>query len=328
MKIFTLNIILHLFIFLNFTSAQEIRKVLGVPLKFENVVDLEGQALSEFMNGSIGKVNERRPWKVICDRDAEETLNSAGGSPNGKKLSFRSWYYVAEEKGEYLHLITIDGEPDSKDLSILPGSYIEDFGWIHKSRILLWTSGLRSPKSQIYLKSLILYTDEAADKIFRNERETVKVRSVPSKGGKALDDISLYDYYFILKKENGMYLLGKQNELSNSSLFKTEILGWVEQVDQADWNTRLALEHNFTQAAYEERKNRPGLQFVSYTDQINAENKALNNNASEKSQILDKFDPVNADKKILAKSDPKRFIGTILRMPVLFSGESYFHTGV
>ncbi|MBK7011206.1 MAG: hypothetical protein IPH36_22495 [Saprospiraceae bacterium] len=177
MKIFTLNIILHLFIFLNFTSAQEIRKVLGVPLKFENVVDLEGQALSEFMNGSIGKVNERRPWKVICDRDAEETLNSAGGSPNGKKLSFRSWYYVAEEKGEYLHLITIDGEPDSKDLSILPGSYIEDFGWIHKSRILLWTSGLRSPKSQIYLKSLILYTDEAADKIFRNERETVKVRS-------------------------------------------------------------------------------------------------------------------------------------------------------
>jgi hypothetical protein len=151
---------------------------------------------------------------------------------------------------------------------------------------------------------------------------------VPSKGGKALDDISLYEYYFILKKENGMYLLGKQNELSNSSLFKTEILGWVEQVDQADWNTRLALEHNFTQAAYEERKNRPSLQFVSYTDQINAENKALNNNASEKSQILDKFDPVNADKKILAKSDPKRFIGTILRMPVLFSGESYFHTGV
>ncbi len=328
MKNFTLNIILHLLVFLNFSYAQEIKKVLGVPLKFENVVDLEGQALSEFMNGSVGKLNERRPWKVICDRDVEETLSSPGGSPNGKKLSFRSWYYVAEEKGEYLHLITIDGEPDSKDLSILPGSYIEDYGWIHKSRILLWTSGLRSPKSQIYLKSLILYTDEAADKIFRNERETVKVRSVPSKGGKALDDISLYDYYFILKKENGMYLLGKQNELSNSSLFKTEILGWVEQVDQADWNTRLALEHNFTQAAYEERKNRPSLQFVSYTDQINAENKALNNNASEKNQILDKFDPVNADKKILAKSDPKRFIGTILRMPVLFSGESYFHTGV
>lgn len=328
MRIVALNILFYSLLVLNFTSAQTIKKVIGVPLKFENVTDLEGPALNEFITSSIGKVNERRPWKVICDRDAEETYTSPGGSPSGKKLSFRSWYYVTEEKGEFIHLITIDGEPDSRDLSILPGSYIEDFGWIHKSRILLWTSGLRSPKSQIYLKSLILYTDEAADKIFRNERETVKVRSMPTKGGKSLDDISLYDYYFIFKKENGMYLLGKQNELSNSSLFKTEILGWVEQVDQADWNTRLALEHNFTKEGFDERANRPGLQFVCYSDQINAENKALTGSAAEKSQILDKFDPVNADKKILAKSDPKRFIGTILRMPVLFSGETYFHTGV
>lgn len=309
------------------SESQEFEHVLGNPEKFSSIVDKEGQEYDDFVNKPTGPKHKTKPWIVINDREGQETYTEPGSSSKtNKKLMFREWFYVAAEKGEYIRIIKMNGSPES-NLSIIKGSFIEDYGWVEKSKLLLWTSGLRSPRTGIYLKSLILYTVEAADKILKNNKELVKLRVAPRKDAKPLADISLYDFYFILKKENGMYLLGRQSNMLLQGDYKSEILGWVEQNDQADWNTRLALEPNFSKEAYDERKLRPSCQFVSYKDEDNAIRQFLTG-SGDKQSIISIDDPVNADEKMLARSNNKRFIGTKLRMPVLGSFDNYFYTGV
>lgn len=120
-----------------------------------------------------------------------------------------------------------------------------------------------------------------------------------------------------------MYLLGRQSDMLLQGDYKSEILGWVEQNDQADWNTRLALEPNFTKEAFDERKLRPSLQFVSFKDEDNASRHFLSG-SGDKQSIISMDDPVNTDDKMLARSNNKRYIGTKLRMPVLGSFNNYF----
>ena len=314
-------------LFIASTIGQEFRSVMGMPDKFKRPAELYGEELETFVNSPSGPKDKNKAWKVICDRDGYETFSDATiGNKSGKKLKFKDWYYVAEEKGSFLRLIRINGDPEN-GLNITKGSYVEDFGWAEKSKVLLWTSGLKSPSTGIYLKSLILYTIDGADEVIRNNNKGIKFLSGPDNSFKTAGDITLYDFYFILKKENGYYLLGRESEMQNSTFFSKEIIGWVDQNNQADWNTRLALEQNFETEAYNERKLRPSMQFVSYSVSTEAEKQCLSGNGNT-SKILSKSDPVNSERNILAKSNPRRFIGTVLRMPVLKSETNYFSTGI
>ncbi len=322
-----ISLILSILISGNVIYGQEFRSVLGFPNKFSKPIDLQGEEMESYVKSASGPKSGSKPWRVICDREGLDTYSEPSPSSiKKKKLTFKDWYYVADEKGNYLQLVKMNGSPDN-NLNIPKGSFVEDFGWVEKSKLLLWPCGLRSARTDIYLKSLILYTEEAADKVIRFNNKGVQFRSGPSASHPSAGDISLYDFYFILKKENGFYLLGRESEMENFSFYKSEIVGWVEQNVQADWNTRLALEQNFTQAAFDERKQRPSLQFVAYPDEISATNQAISGSGNM-NRILTKDDPVIAPRNTLAKSDNKRFIGTKLRMPVLRCEEHFYTTGI
>jgi hypothetical protein len=307
--------------------GQDFSKVLGVPDKFNRPVDLSNTEMESYVQGDSGPKSKNRPWRVICDRSGYETYSDASGNAkSGKKLEFKMWYFVAEEKGNYIHLIKMNGEPDNS-LNISKGSFVESYGWVEKSKMLLWTSGLRSHISGIYLKSLILYTIEGAQEVLKNNNQGVQFYSSPTTKSTPLGSFALYEFYFILKKENDMYLLGAESEMKTSAFYKKEILGWVHQNSQADWNTRLCVEQNFEKEAFDERKISPSKQFVAYSINTEAKNQAISGSGSTK-HILTKDDPVNANKTIIAKSNNKRFIGTKLRMPVLKCDENTLSTGI
>lgn len=319
------TIIFSLFITLSF--GQDFSKVVGVPDKFNRPVDLSNTEMEAYVKGDSGPKSNNRPWRVICDRSGYETFSDPSGSTkSGKKLEFKMWYFVAEEKGNYIHLIKMNGEPDNS-LNIPKGSFVESFGWVEKSKMLLWSSGLRSPNSGIYLKSLILYTIEGAQEVLKNNNQGVQFYASPSTKSASIGSSALYEFYFILKKENDMYLLGAESEMKTSAFYKKEILGWVHQNSQADWNTRLCVEQNFEQKAFDERKISPSKQFVAYSLRIEAKNQAVSGSGSTK-HILTKDDPVNADKTEIAKSNNKRFVGSKLRMPVLTCDENTLSTGI
>jgi hypothetical protein len=325
MKSFLISFLL--FFSANISFSQDFRSVLGVPEKYTRPIDIQGPDMEAYMSSATGPKSKNRPWKVICDRDGLETFSEASTTAkSGKKLKFKDWYYVADEKGGFILLVKMNGEPDNS-LNISKGSYVENYGWVEKSKVLTWTSGLRSPRTGIYLKSLILYTADAAEDVLRNANSGIKFKSSPSNSGTSVGNISLYDFYFILKKENDYYLLGRESEMANSTFFDREIVGWVHQNNQADWNTRLSLEQNFSVEAFNERKQRPSLQFTAYSVETEAINQALNGNGNS-SRILTKDDPVNAEKNTIAKANPRRFIGTKLRMPVLRCSEHFYSTGI
>jgi hypothetical protein len=312
-----------IFSVLSNTTAQDYKSVLGLPEKFEKVVDLRGSEMDEFMNGATGPKSKNKPWRVICDRDGLETYSDGRGSGrSGKKLKFRDWYYVLEERNQYIHLGKMNGEPDN-NLNIMRGSFVESFGWIEKSKMLLWTIGLRNENTGISLKSLILYTAEGAKKVINNPDQAIKIYKGPGTVWGESAAVALYEYYFILKKENGHYLISKDSDLLNFN----NIAGWVSANDQADWNTRLALEPNFNQDAFNERKMRVNYQFVAFTDEVSASNHSKTGKGNE-SRIITRDDPVNAQRQVLGTRNPRRYIGNKLRMPVLRDGGDFYATGV
>ncbi len=309
------------------TFAQDVNRVLGIPDKFLRPLDLSNTEMDAYIKDDSGKKSNNRPWRVICDRSGYETYTDPSGtSKSGKKLEFKMWYFVAEEKGGYVHLVKMNGEPDNA-LNIPKGSFVESYGWAEKSKLLLWTSGLRSLSSGIYLKSLILYTVEGAQEVLRNKNQGVQFYPTPSTKGTPIGPLALYDFYFILKKENDMYLLCKESDMKSSAFFKNEILGWVHQNNQADWNTRLCVEQNFEQKAYDERKISPSKQFVAYSVSTEAKNQMVSGSGNT-NKILTKDDPVNADKVDIAKSNNRRFIGQKLRMPILKCDEFTLSAGI
>lgn len=311
--------------------AQDEKAVFGIPVKFENPTDIEGEEYMSFINSYTENRSKTKPWLVICDREGVETYNDANGlTKSGKKLSFKDWFYVVEEKGAFIRIVKLGKEP--RILEILKGTYVENFGWIQKSKMLLWTSGLRSPRTKIYVKSLILYTVEAAAEVIQNSENAIKAKNFPDRNSSSIIDLTLYSYFYILKKENDMYLLASENVMQTPGPegmnYKRIITGWVEVNKQADWNTRLAFEHNYEPAAYDERKSSPSLQFKCYKDPENAVLQALSNSGSSSAIVTAKDDPVIADPKLLASSNNRRYIGTKLRMPALSSQENYYYTGV
>lgn len=324
MKMHNILVLIY-FIFFCYSSvqSQEFKSVLGLPDKFAKATEKQGIEMDEYMNGISGPKSKNKVWRVICDREGMETFSDPNGSSkSGKKLKFKDWFYVMEEKGSYIHLGKMNGEPDN-NLNIPKGSFVESHGWVEKSKMLLWTSGLRSAATGISLKSLILYTAEGAKRVIGNPDQAVKIYKGPGTYWGESSSIGLYEYYFVLKKENGFYLLSKDSDLLNFN----NITGWVSASEQADWNTRLALEPNFDQKAFDERKMRVPYQFVAFTDEVAASSHASSGSGSS-SKILTKDDPVNAHKQVLGTRNSRRYIGKKLRMPVLRCGSDFYATGV
>ena len=303
-------------------AGKEYKSVLGLPFKFENVSESQINDLENFIKGPTGTKSKNKPWQVICDRENVETyLNIGGTSKSRKKLKFGDWFYVLDEKGSYIYLGKMNGEPD-KNLRIKKGTYMEKYGWIEKSEMLLWTSGIKSRRSGLSLKSITLYnlTENRVNNVKMDYNQIVKTFKGPGIQWGEFKSIELYEFFFILDTENGYNLISNQDKLTKVN----NIIGWIEMTDQIELNTNLFLEVNFDSSAYEERKLNAEYQFVAFLDKENAYNHAKYR-SGKSSGVISTNDPCTSKIHLSAKNH-RRHVGTKWRMPVLACHDEFYET--
>ncbi len=321
MRLIMLKVVLVLLLNIN-AYAQEFKTVIGIPENFKKPKDKVGTEYSDFII-SKSSYDKERPWIVMADRSNLKTYSEPNKSSDLKAtLKFKEIFYVVKDQGEWIRIVKVQRQ--LRGLEILQGTEVKDYGWVKREDMLLWRTTLRNPDNGIHLKSLLLYSDRAVVDIAKGDLgKSVKFLDAPDASAKILDDRLLYDFFFVLKKENGYFLLSTEADLSYKS-DDPRILGWIPETKQAPWNTRLCLEPNYNPEAFKERKNRTNYRVNCYRQSQSAVD---NFNTANINNSLLVYDPVVSDPKEIAK-DGFRFKGHKMRLPVLEAQEQYFSTGV
>jgi len=326
MKKFITSIFVFTFIFIGQLDAQDIK---AVPKEYLKPLRLEGLQKFKFENDvheQPRKRNvDREMWYVLSDRiDNPSYEYNDLSSPVKKQLVFGELLYVIDDKEGWLHLMK--GIPGDFEF----GSHGEDYGWVPKSHVLLWRRSLINPVTRIHYKGFIL---NKADKFDHTELEKAVVYAGPKKADKEIGYLPLHEFYFIYKVEYDendqpyRYLLGDGSVLSSRAL--SSLKGWVDARKLEDWNTRLALECNFENQAFEERKSNRNYEVKAYskaTDAIGVYRGTDLENV--RSKIMWDGDPVKRNLEDLGKTDSKRFPGDVIRFPILKNESEYFRSGV
>ncbi len=304
------------------------RKVLGLPETMERPRDLYGNpsALRNQLYNRTSNKSKTEPWLVISDRDKNlvyDVPSTSGGVV--RELNFRDIFFVVDEKEDWLEIA------EAPNLNKLRSKGIVSIGWIPKDKLLLWKSGLVDYQTKINKKAFLL--NKATDikqviELKKDYKELIVNFYKNPQGQVKESERTIYDYYFVFKKENGRMLLGEEAELSAYNV-STKLLGWVDERRIQEWNTRISLEPNFQIPAFEERKANSKYHFRAF-----GANKDVKGFVSS-GQITNLFwdnDPVKFASATLAKSDPRRFKGNLVRFPMFkkgnYGGVDFFRSGV
>jgi len=321
-KHIAIYILLLLLIHGNSNAQKTFTKALGYPEKFAPALDdLENEMLEYLKRPSV--YSKSQPWLVFSDRDGNQTFDKADGKAY-KKLGFKETLYVVNETSEWVEVVsgTADG------LKLLPKQQYK--GWIQKDKLLLWNEGLVDKNTKIHKKALLLNkASDIPELLSQGDKDLVNVYASPT-STTTIQHANIYRYFFIFKKESNRYLLAQEYRLSPSNV-ELRLLGWVSSGRSVEWNTRLSLEPNFDEAAFNERKlNQSKYKFVAYETAKAAEGQMKSGFIATNDELWSN-DPCVADKTFLAQSNPRRFIGDIIRFPLLPSqgqDQNVFFSGV
>ncbi|HQP75850.1 MAG TPA: hypothetical protein PL069_00510 [Saprospiraceae bacterium] len=271
-----------------------------------------------------GDKRSRRTWIIINDREGNIAYNGPSVTSGTKStLGFLESFAVSEVKGSFAHIFRIDGGvPHGKEIPA--GAIAVDMGWVERSTVLQWGMGLVDSKSKISLKAILLNkAEDIKNLVGLSNKEIVRIYDSPY-SKKTLGDRNIYEIFYILKKENGRALLSTEYQFGSSP--KTNIIGWVDLSRLSKWNTRIALEPNHNIMACEERKADENKRVSFFANSRDA-NQFLK--TGDKDNILFSQDPVAISPEFLAKSNPRRYKGSILRYPILANpGNNLFQTGI
>jgi len=291
-------VIIAIAIYLPLANLNAQRGAKGTPEDFKEPLDKYGIDDSYFLK-NVSKKDKDLPWLVMSDRDNNKVYKSNNESSESNiTIEFRDIFYVTDEKGEWIEITR-------------PGDKVEPLGWIHKKNMLLHTSGILNPYTKIHQKVLLInqaqHSDKYAEKIidvFRGPKDAAKDPPV-----------QLYRYFFILKKENNYVLICEEDIFNRRYVDK--VIGWVQEIYCADWNTRIALEPNYDADACQERKQNPDLQVHGFQDKRDAI--AFSRGEGKSGKVLWDKDPVNSVKgsPMISIKDPCRYNGSFLRFPLL-----------
>ena len=272
--------------------------------------------------------NKNTPWRVICDR----TNNNSYVTPNAKSevkdnLEYLGSYYVTEANEEWIHIVRVEG---GGFVGLLPDKNARraDMGWVQRNKMLLWQEGLLDVNSRISLKCILLNkTKDIRNIISLKQREAVDVFDGPGIEAKRLGSRNIYNIFYVLKKENNRLLLADRYELSDDA--STSIIGWISESRLSKWNTRVAIEPNFDAEAFNERKEHEDNRFAFFENTSDASAYA-NRTSGAASRAIFNNDPVILAPEKLSKKNPQRYIGKVIRYPILenMKDEGLFRTGV
>lgn len=289
--------------------------------------------------------SDRGMWVVYSDRDNNPLFDGPEGTPSGRKMRFMDPAYVVERNKDWLQLIVyhpgiLDGN------RIKRGAEVEVLGWIKRDKLLLWENTLLDPVSKVPRKAVLINSDYggALDVLRSQLGDTIPVFRSPD-GRQAGQGPLIYSFFYILKKENGYYLLSKRENFSITSSSE-DVIGWVSRYRLSEWDTRVALEPNIYKTSFEQRRANPDLQVAHYRDPGEAR-KHAETGRRQSTGLLAVSDPANFARPELVpefsikrkkgyQGDSetlvmKRFDGGVLRFPILGmdnTGQSYFQTSV
>ncbi len=285
-------------------------KVLGRPVRFESPVDCFGDQ-SQYQD-QIGpearQKSKKDAWLVISDRDENPVYEKPDiTSTVVASLHFRDYFYVVEEDGDWVKIV--DAQVD--ELKII--NLKRKLGWVPKKKLLLWNSGIVGRNTLIHKKALLLNRADDIKNILKLENKSlVEIFRAPESGEKE-PDRTIFEFYFILKKESGRFLLCEEAIISPYSMDR--IVGWVNERRCSSWDNRICLEPNFDENAFAERANNPRFKLRAFQDEESAQTFAETN--QPEAHVFWKDDPVDIKPSKLAPSNPRRYNGYVLRFPML-----------
>lgn len=275
-----LTITLSFFLALNL-QAQTFKKVLGQPIAFESPT-----TASEFHLLKTEK-STTIAWKVYGEEEDMPTYsNPKPDAARAKELSFLEQYYVVEETKEWVHLV----KASVSGLDIESG--VEDYFWVEKRKVLMWDNALIDENTQIFQK-IILFPDANDLQLALRKDKVRKVNFYRGAFSGQLIENTLTDdqaFYYVLKRENRRVLVATSPSRDSSNI-QDYIPGWVTESQIKEWNTRLALEPNFEEAAFEKRKKDQNLRMVAHHQSAYAERHSKSGTPEERGIIWDK-DPI------------------------------------
>lgn len=316
--------LLILVVILTVISVGQAQKRLeGKPEVYNSPKDYFDDEYINQLNELITSKHKRssdEPWIVMSDRDNNKAYTKPDeGSEVKSTINFKDWFYVVDSNDEWVKLVKA-----RKEGSLGIKAIQQDIGWVPKKHMLLWTNSLIDPLSLIHRKVFLLNKISDIDNVLRSDnKELVKIFKSPD-GGTTIGNKTIYEFYFVYKREKGRLLVGKDSRWSTGTLEST-IVGWVRDAKASKWNTRIALEPNFTQKAFDERKANRDLRVVGFSDPGGAIGFSKSGRIIEDKLLWDN-DPITRNPSELA-SDGRRLRGEVVRFPLIDNKPDYFKTG-
>ncbi len=322
-----LLILTLIWIYGSISAQNSSMQLIGKPSNFNQPLDYSFSGtpaqVYNYVYSTDLKPDKQTPWLVINDRAGNIAYKTASVASGAKStLDFLESYYVVDYKEEWLHIIRIDGKTPIS-LSIPASASVMDMGWVKRENMLIWREGLVNKESGISLKCLLLNKAEDIKRITSlANKEIVRIYDSPT-GLTTVGDRKIYEIFYILKKENSRVLIAKDYIVGQNP--KSLILGWVDDNRLSRWNTRIAIEPNNTEAAFNERLANPKNRFIFFGQVPDVNNYIKTGTMNN---VLFDEDPVKIDPERLAKSNRRRYKGGVLRYPILDNYQNYFGTGV
>ena len=303
-------------------GAQKNYKALWLPPSLHNIQD-KGLWQSNYREltsiaGTRGEV-DGTPWMVVADREGIVVYDSPRGQEQ-EKLKFKEGpFYVIDQKEDWVEIVK--GRPEGKEgTNRIAGAYV---GWVKKANMLLWSEGLRSP-SGIYQYVFILLRAEDLKRIDELGSNKAAIYNTPDPTAEPYDNIQIFSFYNVLKRVGSRYLIATLDDGKLPGIeaqISDAIIGWVDINNTTSWNTRVVLEPNFSDEGYADRKENVNYQLVGYDEASQAGLHARTGIRQDLGVKWEK-DPVGIRPVELAEKDPRRFLGGVMRFPMLSRGAS------
>lgn len=196
---------------------------------------------SEIIDVNENTSSSNLPWIVFSDRDDNYSTTVPGGSLIMKKLNFMEPFYVSKEENGYLKLIKYRA-------GMIRGRKINDkksaisYGWIAKSKLLLWQRSFSNQKTGYPEKAIGIINGKnplTEAKFYYDTTDSILVYKTPELKDRRTK-IRLHEIAYVFKKsEDGKkYLIGSDDQLVADTALKS-IYGWVSADAIHNWGDRL-----------------------------------------------------------------------------------------
>ncbi len=318
-----LSVVFCLFVFSIFAKAQAIKIIPDKylfpkdydkevdPINYDLQLKERGKATSKD-NGNWFIISDRQNNKVYADPKENATVITS--------LKFKEYAYVMDDGNEDWLKIAKGRVTKGK----IESPVWE--GWIQKENVVISPWALVNKTSNIHTKAFLLnQASNIAEVMADDNWQLAKIYDGPN-SVKEIDQRGIYEFYFILKRANNRVLIAK-DYFTRYSETEKQIIGWIDESKLDFWPTRIALEPNFEEAAFDERKNNRDLRVLGFTN-VGAANNFAKFGKVVQEQILWDQDPVTLPDGSMSEANPRRLNGQVIRFPMLKKRDKSYRSGV